>query len=107
VIVGIFLVGCLAPIADVFYTWDVLENFILFQKSTKLGNWYYIFNGLLVSTVLWVLTDYMAWRKYHREDSYEKRIDTIDTAYKYQLLDKATLADQYYITNQERKAKNY
>lgn len=41
VMAGIFLVGCLAPIADVFYTWDWLEQFKVWNHQTKITGWYY------------------------------------------------------------------
>lgn len=40
-ICGIFLVGCITPLADIFYTFDFLKQFESWRIETKIPGWYY------------------------------------------------------------------
>lgn len=175
-IVGIFLVGCCAPLADIFYTWDWLEQFHYFNHDTKIKGWYYdnffylflclgpyldkLFTVLglyyafvdaeykksyivtipvmlavakimwlmqvsndiefhstptvayygyafIMASMLWFMTDYLAWRKYHRADAFDCRLDTVINGYKANVVSAEQAMRDIMITRQEMKAKNY
>lgn len=53
------------------------------------------------------IADYLAWRKYHRADALEARLDSLSNAHKLKLLPAEKIADDFVTTLTERKLKAY
>jgi hypothetical protein len=86
-------------------------TWLLFVTNDKefhaVAPWMYVlYAAFVVGFIIWI-SRYLIWRWFHRGLAHQSRLGTINKAYEYQLLDKATLADQYYITVKEMEARNY
>jgi hypothetical protein len=64
---------------------------------------FFMVYGFILSFILWFLSDYFAWRKYHRADAHERRMDGLC-----QIADMKDPVQKAFVeTWRELKAKNY
>jgi hypothetical protein len=63
--------------------------------------------GFTVAFFIIFISDYLAWRKYHRADAHEARMETITRAHEYKLIPPEQVAENFATTWREMKIKAY
>lgn len=131
-----YLFMCIGPYMDkIFTVWGAY--YILVQNKTRRAYLFVFPLGLAVAKIVWLLfvtsheefhqippityyaygvglafflifiSDYLAWRKYHRADAHERRLENIAQAHVLKLLPAEKIADDFVLTLNERNLKAY